>query len=158
MAELVIRRAANRDEAALRLIAQRLADFELPTWRRSHDVIAADADAMLDAVRANRADDDVFIAERGDEAVGCLHVLKTTDFFGLLHAHLSVIATSASAEGSGVGRALMACAEDWARSRGLPILTLNVFADNMRARQFYERAGMNVEFVKYAKAIPEDPS
>jgi ribosomal protein S18 acetylase RimI-like enzyme len=158
MAELVIRRAAQGDEAALLRLAERLAAFELPRWRKSADVIGADAEAMLEAVRANRTDDDVFVAERGDEAVGCLHVLKATDFFGLRHAHISVIATSASAERSGVGRALMAYAEEWARSRELPILTLNVFAANQHARQFYERAGMDVEFVKYAKPIPADRS
>jgi ribosomal protein S18 acetylase RimI-like enzyme len=158
MAQLVIRRAAEGDEAALRQLADRLAGFELPEWRNSADVIAADAEAMLDAARAHRTDDDVFVADRGDDAVGCLHILTTTDFFGLRHAHISVIATSAAAEGSGVGRALLAHAEEWARSRELPILTLNVFVNNGRAREFYERAGMSVEFVKYAKAIAADRS
>jgi len=113
---------------------------------------------MLLAARGSSADDQVFVAERGSEALGCLHVLAATDFFGLRHAHVSVIATSAVAEGSGVGRALLAHAEEWAQSRGLPLLTLNVFAANTRARQFYERAGMNIEFVKYAKAIATDRS
>jgi ribosomal protein S18 acetylase RimI-like enzyme len=158
MADLVIRRAAEPDEPALLRLADRLADFDLPGWRNPARVIDADARAMLVSLRDNRADDDVFVAVRAGEAVGCLHILAATDFFGLRHAHVSVIATSASAEGSGVGSALMAHAEGWARSRGLPLLTLNVFAGNSRARRFYERAGMNVEFVKYAKPIAADRS
>ncbi|MEO5896121.1 MAG: GNAT family N-acetyltransferase [Vicinamibacterales bacterium] len=156
MAEVVIRRAENRDEDALLRLAGRLAGFELPEWRNSADVIGADAQAMLAAARTSLADDDVFVAETGDQVVGCLHVMAATDFFGLRHAHVSVIAASAAAEGSGVGRALLAHAEEWGRLRGLPLLTLNAFANNTRARLFYERAGMTVEFVKYAKAIPAD--
>ena len=37
--------------------------------------------------------------------------------------------------------------------RGLPLLTLNMFAGNARARRFYEIAGFEVEMVKYAKPI-----
>ena len=158
MDELVIRPAAGRDEGALLLLADRLAAFELPRWRTASNVIDADAQAMLRALRAGKPDDAVFVAERAGGPVGCLHVLATTDFFGLRHAHVSVIATSAAAEGSGVGAALLEHAEAWARSTGLPLLTLNVFAANIRARQFYERAGMNVEFVKYAKPIAADRS
>ena len=73
----------------------------------------------------------------------------TTDFFGTRHAHISVIATTEAAEGSGVGRALLAHAEAWARERGLTLLTLNVFASNARARRFYEKAGWAPEMLKY---------
>ena len=76
--------------------------------------------------------------------MGCLHVLETTDFFGTSHAHISVIATSADAEGSGAGRALLAYAEDWARRRGHTLLTLNVFAAN-GVLAVYERAGWSPE-------------
>ena len=89
------------------------------------------------------------IAERRGEVVGCLHVLATTDFFGLRHAHVSVLATTAAAEGTGVARALMAHAEAWTAKRGLPLLTLNVFDRNARARRFYEQSGFEVEMVKY---------
>ena len=158
MAELVIRPATEGDEAALLNLADRLAGFELPHWRTASDVIDADARAMLRAVRAGNAADAVFVAERGGEPAGCLHILATADFFGLPHAHVSVIATSAEVEGSGIGMALLEHGEAWARSRGLPLLTLNVFAANTRARRFYERAGMNVEFVKYAKPIAAERS
>src|SRR5690606_29159690 len=68
---------------------------------------------------------------------------------------ISVIATTGAAEGTGVGRALMAHAETRARERGLSLLTLNVFATNARARRFYERAGYAVEMVKSATHVPQ---
>jgi ribosomal protein S18 acetylase RimI-like enzyme len=134
-------------------LASRMAGFELPPWRTADEVIAADRQAMVNAVMAADPDAEVFIAERDGVTAGCLHMVVAADFFGRRHAHISVIATSADAEGSGVGRALMAFAEDWARGRQLPLITLNVFARNARARRLYERAGFDVEFLKYAKRV-----
>jgi GNAT superfamily N-acetyltransferase len=151
--DLVIRLATSGDEPVLTAFARRLASFQLPPWRTGDDIAGADGRQMMESVRTGQTDDQVFVAERGGEAVGCLHVLATTDFFGLRHGHISVIATSESAEGTGVGRALLAFAEDWTRERQLPMLTLNVFATNARARQFYERAGMTPELVQYSKPM-----
>jgi len=151
--DLAIRLATNADEETLWKLAARLALFELPAWRTAEEIAGADARGMIAAVRAGQPHDQVFIAERQGTAVGCLHVLSSSDFFGRHHAHISVIATSEAAEGTGVGRALMVHAEDWARKRHLPLLTLHVFAANTRARRFYEKAGMAPEFLKYAKAL-----
>ena len=150
---LQIRRAAVADEAVLVELAWRLTSFDLPAWRRPEDIAVADAREMMEAVRAGSRGNEVLIAERHGTPVGCLHVLETTDFFGTSHAHISVIATTADAEGSGAGRALLAYAEDWARRRGHTLLTLNVFAANGRARRFYERAGWSPEILKYAKPL-----
>ena len=142
------------DERALVELARRLASsFDLPPWRRPDDIATADAREMMEAVRSASPGNEVFIAERGGVPVGCLHVLETTDFFGTRHAHISVIATTEAAQGSGVGRALLEHAEDWARSRGHSLLTLNVFVANERARRFYERAGLVPEMLKYTKPL-----
>jgi GNAT superfamily N-acetyltransferase len=106
---------------------------------------------MIEAVRAGSPDDEVLIAERDGVPVGCLHILAKTDFFGARHAHISVLATTVAAEGSGVGRALVAHAEAWALARGYARLTLNVFAANDRARRVYERAGFAPELMAYSK-------
>jgi GNAT superfamily N-acetyltransferase len=153
MTDLRVRPATPADHAVLASLAERLAAVPLPAWRLPGDIAAADAGAMVDAVAAGRADNVVVVAERGPEVVGCLHLLVTTDFFGLRHAHVSVLATTAAAEGTGVGRALLAYAEEWTAARGLPLLTLNVFDRNARARRFYEQSGFEVEMVKYAKRV-----
>jgi len=153
MSQLTLRPATAADEPALAVLAARLAAFDLPEWRAPHDISGADARAMLEAVAGGDPDDEVLIAERQGEVVGCLHVLAVTDFFGLRHGHVSVIATTEAAEGSGVARTLMQHAERWTVERGLPLLTLNMFAGNARARRFYEKAGFEVEMVKYAKPV-----
>lgn len=151
--DLVIRLATSADDVTLSRLAERLALFEPPPWRTADEIARADARGMKNAVRAGQPHDQVFIAERQGMPVGCLHILSTMDFFGRHHAHISVIATSGAAEGTGVGRALMEYAEQWARNRHLSLLTLHVFAANRRARKFYEKAGMEPEFLKYAKEL-----
>ena len=130
-----------------------MANFDLPPWRTADEITSADGRAMLDALQTGHPDSEVFIAERDDLVAGCLHVVVASDFFGRQHAHLSVIATSDAAEGTGVGRALMDFADEWARSRRLPFITLNVFAANTRARRLYEKSGYGVELLKYAKQL-----
>ena len=154
MAELTtIRLATVDDHPTLTALAWRLTTFTLPPWRKPEHIADADGREMLAAIRAGSAANEVFIAERGGVAVGCLHMLEDVDFFGAKHAHISVIATAVDAEGSGVGRALLEHAETWARQRGHALLTLNVFAGNDRARRVYDRAGYAPEVIKYVKAL-----
>ena len=153
MSDLTLRPATPADEPTLRSLAERLAAFPLPAWRTGSSIANADAAAMMEAVTGGRDDNEVFIAERGARPVGCLHILVMTDFFGDSHGHVSVLATAADAEGSGVGRALMVHAEQWTTRRGLSLMTLNVFAGNARARRFYDRNGWEVEMLKYAKRV-----
>lgn len=151
--DLTPRTATPADVDALRHLASRMANFELPPWRTAAEVCEADANAMVNAVTAGDPDSQVFIVERGGRVAGCLHMLVAQDFFGRRHAHISVVAVSEEAEGTGVGMALMDLADQWARRRRLPLITLNVFAANARARRLYEKAGFTAEVIKYAKPV-----
>ena len=152
-ARLVIRPATMHDDRVLAHFAARLANFQLPPWRTADEIATADARAMMTAVRASQHDNEVLIAELDGAPVGCLHVITGIDFFGRRHAHISVIAVSEAVEGTGVGRALLAHAEAWARQRALPLVTLNVVAANEHARRFYEQAGFAPEVLKYIKPV-----
>jgi ribosomal protein S18 acetylase RimI-like enzyme len=153
MTDLTIRPATAADAQMLAGLAGRLAAFPLPAWRTAGSIAAADAAAMEAAIEAGTGDNEVLIAERGGTPAGCLHILVMKDFFGVRHSHVSVLSITAEAEGTGVGRALIAYAEGWTRQRGLSLMTLNVFAGNERARRFYDRAGFEMEMLKYAKWI-----
>jgi RimJ/RimL family protein N-acetyltransferase len=48
---------------------------------------------------------------------------------------------AASHRRQGIGRALLACAFDWAHANGKPALTLRVFPDNDPARELYRASG-----------------
>lgn len=151
--ELTIRAATRADEPALMTLSERMANFAVPPWRSAEEITDADGRSMVNAIGLAHPDSEVFIAERDGTVAGCLHLLVSRDFFGRRHAHISVIAVSEEAEGTGAGRTLMAFAERWARERGLHVITLNVFAANARARRLYEKAGFAVELVKYAKPL-----
>jgi ribosomal protein S18 acetylase RimI-like enzyme len=153
MTDPTIRPATMADAHLIASLAERLAAFTLPEWRTPGSIATADASAMREAIEAGRDDNVVVIAERGGTPVGCLHILVMHDFFGVSHGHISVLSTTVDAEGSGVGRALIAYAEAWTRRRGLSLMTLNVFAGNERARRFYDRNGFEVEMLKYAKSV-----
>jgi len=150
---VTIRKAVAGDERHLIDLSTRMANFALPPWRTAAEITSADGRAMVDALRAGHPDAEVFIAERDAAVAGCLHLVVASDFFGRRHAHVSVIATSQAAEGTGVGRALMEFADEWARGRQLPFITLNVFAANTRARRLYEKSGYGVELLNYAKPL-----
>ena len=150
---LTIRLATRDDERALMRLSERMANFDVPAWRSAKEITEADGRSMVNAVNLGHAESEVFIAEAAGEVAGCLHMLVARDFFGRRHAHISVIAVSEMAEGTGAGRTLMDYAEQWARARALPLITLNVFAANARARRLYERAGFEVELLKYAKPL-----
>jgi ribosomal protein S18 acetylase RimI-like enzyme len=153
MTDLTIRPATSADARLLATLAERLASFPLPPWRTPGSIAAADAGAMMEAIEEGKDDNAVVIAERDGMPVGCLHILVIKDFFGVSHGHVSVLSTTVEAEGTGVGRALIAYAEHWTTRRGLSLMTLNVFAGNERARRFYDRVGFEIEMMKYAKRI-----
>jgi ribosomal protein S18 acetylase RimI-like enzyme len=153
MTDLKIRPATSADARLLAGLAARLASFPLPPWRTPDSIANADAGAMMEAIEAGSDDNEVVVAERDGVPVGCLHILVIKDFFGVSHGHVSVLSTTVEAEGTGVGGALIAYAEQWTMRRGLSLMTLNVFAGNERARRFYDRSGFEVEMLKYAKRI-----
>ena len=55
------------------------------------------------------------------------------------------VAVAPSAQGSGLGRVLMAAAEEWVRLRGIPKLQLMVRSANTRVLGFYDRLGYEVQ-------------
>jgi ribosomal protein S18 acetylase RimI-like enzyme len=47
----------------------------------------------------------------------------------------------------------MSAAEEWARGRGYRLLSLDVFADNKRAIELYERRGFRSETFRMVKPL-----
>ena len=57
------------------------------------------------------------------------------------------LATEPARRGRGVGRALMAAAEDWLKARDCPKIQLMVRGDNLTAKCFYAAIGYEVQDV-----------
>jgi ribosomal protein S18 acetylase RimI-like enzyme len=86
--------------------------------------------------------------------VGAILLDERRDYFtDQKHGHVSILAVARDAEGQGIGRALLAAAEDWGRANGFARLTLSVFSENHRAKRLYERQGWRPEIETWYKPL-----
>jgi GNAT superfamily N-acetyltransferase len=58
-----------------------------------------------------------------------------------------------AARGRGIGRALVAACEDWARGQGLNVVMINVLRDNRRAEKIYRAAGFETYYTGLRKYL-----
>jgi GNAT superfamily N-acetyltransferase len=152
-----VRNARFTDRDQLLALVPRLRAFGPGPLRPVADLDRAERDALAAALDSAATDAAIFVAvdaRSADQVAGVAYVLSTTDYFTHeSHAHLSILAVAEQAEGQGAGRALLDAVERWAGARGYRMITLNVFAENERARRVYERAGYTPDTVRYAKEI-----
>jgi GNAT superfamily N-acetyltransferase len=150
-----VRPASAADRDWILALAPRLHDFGPPPYRERGVMDRAVVTSIGEALGATKPDTAVLVAE--DSAggrLGFVHLHGARDFFtGEAHGHVSDIVVAPEAEGRGVGQALMAAAEDWARALGYRLLSLHVFDGNARARAFYARLGYRPDIVKLIKTL-----
>ena len=151
---LLIRLAEDDDDFILGLVP-RFVDFPLPIWRKRHECIEGirnDLGRHLDEQPANSF---IFVAENDEgERVGFIHLQKAQDYFtGRINCHISDVAVAPRHEGNGVGKALMAHAETWARDHHCQFVTLSVFPGNERARALYAASGYDTDLLRLAKPL-----
>ena len=134
--------------------------FDVPPWRPKRELIDGDRralEAWFNRLRqgfgesGSEGDDEaMYIAELDGTPAGCAYLVTLVDYFNLNpHAHLSVLAVTADAEGQGVGTALIDQSIAWAKERGSDRLTLSALVTNSRARALYERKGFAGEYIRY---------
>jgi ribosomal protein S18 acetylase RimI-like enzyme len=166
---VVVRKARQGDLDFLRAVAPRLVAFGSVPTRSAEAIVRTVRLQLVNALErmlaeqapaASAADGStgrgtvaVLIAEDGaGDAAGCVHVQLGTEFFsGEPEAYVAVLAVTEAAEGRGIGRALMAAAEHWAQERGLTRLSLEVFAGNRRAREFYAKQGFEEDSLRLVR-------
>ena len=150
-----VRPANSEDGDAILALMPRLASFDVPESRNPVDLWRSDAAILKRWLDGDAPECLVHVAvDGGQEVLGFALVSLRPEL--LSHepsAHLEAIAVSESAESAGVGRALLAAAEDEAKAHGAKSLTLHVFARNTRARAFYERSGYDGELLRYIKEL-----
>jgi RimJ/RimL family protein N-acetyltransferase len=93
----------------------------------------------------NRRRSRIFIAADGSDAIGYIYTVlgRFKKFRG--NAYIAVVSIKQSHQGKGVGTRLMQTVEDFAKSRNIGRLELEVFAKNERAIALYERLGYQQE-------------
>lgn len=97
----------------------------------------------------------LLVAEHAKLGIAGVVLLENRrDYFtGEAHGHVAILAVAREAEGQGLGRALLEAADRWGRAHGFRRLTLAVFTDNRRAREFYQRQGWRPELETWYKSL-----
>lgn len=152
---LLIRLANADDDAFILGLVARFVEFELPPWRKRGECangIRADVERHL---AEQPAGTHIFVAEdESGQRVGFLHLQTVTDYFTTTrNCHISDLAVAPGCDGRGIGRALLAHAERWAREHHCRHMTLAVFPGNERARALYERVGYGIDLLRMAKLL-----
>ena len=97
----------------------------------------------------------VFIArDNNADRVGFIWVGQSrSGFTGVVQAFILSLYVTEGYRGGGLGRRLMARAEDWARENGFTRIGLNVAAHNIGAITLYEKLGYETETLRMFKDI-----
>jgi GNAT superfamily N-acetyltransferase len=154
---LTIRPARDEDQSFIIGLAGRFADFDTPPWR-PRQAIEQGVVRWLSHALDHPSDEVLFlVAERPNaERVGFIFLHEQQDFFTATpYAHVSEIAVTPEAVGTGAAEALMEAGAEWARQRGYFRMGLNVFEGNSRARRFYERLGYRPETLSYVRMLTD---
>jgi GNAT superfamily N-acetyltransferase len=149
------RPASIGDKEFIVSLLPRLVEFGPPSWRDVAQMTAIDTQVLSDRLLSQSPGTAIFIAEDTEGvALGFIHLQIGTDYYiREKHGHIADVVVARDAEGQGVGSALIAKGEEWARSQGHRWLTLSVFAQNLRAREIYKQHGYGEDIVKYVKEL-----
>ena len=137
-------RSASREDAEV--MAGLLAELGYPT----------PASALPERLRSVESEGGaVFLAVNSD---GVALGLASVASHSTLHAdapvaYITALVTSAVARGGGVGRALVAAAEQWAREEGCVKLSVTSAEHRADAHAFYPRCGMPYSGRRFSKTL-----
>jgi len=97
----------------------------------------------------------LYVLEEEPDYAGHIWLAEQADFFtGTKSLFVTTVAIAAKFRGRGWGRLLMEHAVEEARRRGLRSIGLGVAADNVRARELYEKLGFTTRRLSMAKELP----
>ena len=150
-----IRPATPDDRDFILSLVPRFVESTRPKGRSKRATLAAIRADIERALGEWSPDHHFFISTdvRGDPT-GFLHLHLQRDFFsGTPACHVSDLAAASGHDGQGIGRALLAHAEAWARRNRCKFLTLSVFPGNARAHALYDRAGFVIDVMHMVKPV-----
>jgi GNAT superfamily N-acetyltransferase len=152
---IVVREAQPADRTAILGMVPRLRAFGSVPLRAASALDAGEQRTVNTFFDSPREGSVLYVAEQTAGVVaGAAYAERMKDYFTEeIHGHLGILMVARSAEGHGVGRALVIAIEQWALAGGFRFLTLNVFAGNQHAREFYERAAYKPDIVRYFKPL-----
>jgi len=151
---IVIRPARDGDREFVVGLVPSLLEFGSPTWEDVDALAPGFRGVLARAVSAQDPRAMVLVAQGADETpLGFISLRVREDVAGVERGHVADLAVTDSARRMGVGTALMRAAESWARERGLPVLSLDVWSTNDAALSFYRRMGYCAESLCLIKRL-----
>jgi GNAT superfamily N-acetyltransferase len=155
MSNITLRPAAASDMHFVHSLSPRLSGVPGPGW---HDLAAMEGfqDRYMRSTfgTADNGAQTLIAWSADGRRLGYIHMRPGKD--GVTEepcGYVSLLAATEEAEGSGVASTLLTAAEDWARAQGYRLLSLDVFADNKRAVDFYARRGFGAETIRMVKPL-----
>lgn len=149
-----IRKALSTDKQYVLKIAERLADFEIPTWRTSEEVASEDIKILDSYFSCPKCNQHLYVAEQDATIVGIIFLEERTDFFNKENLlHISILAVNKAYSGCGIGSKLLGYAEVLSLEQGINRISLNVFASNQHARNLYRKREFNEETISMVKDV-----
>jgi GNAT superfamily N-acetyltransferase len=128
--------------------------------RRLDPPVAAEYFALLEADVCSKGGR-ILVAEEEDGRTllgWCVVHAQEDDIYVIgeerTYAYISELFIVEQARGQGLGRALIAACEDWAKSKGLDVMRIGVLPGNRRTAMIYERAGYQPYAVQLRKYLP----
>ncbi len=113
---------------------------------------ATPGEAMQRLQEVNRhSEHAVFVAEADGRLAGWMHVFVRPSLTTESSAELAALVVDEHCRSHGIGQALIAEAERWAREQGCRMVTLRSNVKRLRAHAFYERLGY--ETIKTSKSF-----
>jgi GNAT superfamily N-acetyltransferase len=148
-----IRPADDDDRAGILELAPRLAEGVAP-WRDQAEALLAGRRWLEESLDAAKTGDcAVLVAADADGVAGVITVRASTHFTGERDGYIGELVVAERTSRHGIGRALIAAADAWARDHGLRNLTLHTGSFNSNARAFYAALGFAEEEVRLARPI-----
>jgi GNAT superfamily N-acetyltransferase len=149
-----IRPATQQDLGAVQALTPRLSATGCPPGRDAAQVERSDMQSVTRAIAEPAEGETLLVAEWEGSIAGFIHLKTVVDYFTQQSiAHIADVVVAESAEGTGIGKALMSAAEEWASTCGYTMVQLHVLVGNSRARSMYERLGYSAEWLKYIKRL-----
>lgn len=143
---MLIRDALPGDRTFIETLGKRTVMDSVSAGRNADPAdVLKNYDRLLEIV--NGQSHVALVAELNGERAGFLLMLDQLpdEVTGEEQGFIAYMAVERAHRGSGIGAALLKRAEDEARRRGLPYMTLMVTEENAAARTLYERAGYVTE-------------
>ncbi len=153
MKDIKIRSLEPRDQTFILSLIPRLTTFGLPLERDPHILYALLTEKLENLPSELETALELIAEDDSGNRVGFIQCESEHDpFSGVARAYVQALVVVESAEGQGVGKALLESATLWARENGLEGLSLHVFATNAKARAFYAKLGFVEDTIRLVKA------